>query len=57
MYCDNRVNLMGDIKFNEKGFAQTESIAVQWWKGKHQLVYPPVKGGWKLNMALPWDKR
>ena len=48
---------MGDIRSNEKGFAQTESIAVQWWKGKHQLAYPPVKGGWEIKMALPWDKR
>jgi branched-chain amino acid transport system substrate-binding protein len=47
---------MGDIKFNDKGFAQTESIAVQWWKGKHRLVYPP-HGGWKLKMAPPWDNR
>lgn len=48
---------MGDIKFNDAGFAQTESIAVQWWNGKHQLIYPPVEGGWKLKMAPPWDKR
>ena len=48
---------MGDIKFQDNGFAQTESIAVQWWNGKHQLVYPPVEGGWKLKMAPTWDKR
>jgi len=48
---------MGDIKFNDKGFSQTESIAVQWGDGKHRLVYPPVEGGWKLKMAPPWDDR
>lgn len=48
---------MGDIKFNDKGLALTESIAVQWWDGKHRLVYPPVEGGWKLKMAPPWDGR
>jgi len=48
---------MGDIKFNDAGFSQTESIAVQWWNGKHQLVYPSLAGGWKLKMAPPWDER
>jgi len=48
---------MGDITFNEAGFSKTESIANQWWNGKHQLVYPPVAGGWKLKMAPSWDER
>ena len=49
--------LTGDVKFNDKGLCLTDSIAVQWMDQRHHLVYPPVKGGWKLKMMPPWDER
>lgn len=49
--------VQGDLKFDPAGLALTTSTANQWWKGKHMLVYPPVKGGWQLKLAPPWGQR
>lgn len=49
--------VQGDVKFDANGLALISSTANQWWKGKLQLVYPPVKGGWQLKMAPPWNQR
>ena len=40
----------GDIKFNEKGLAETKSIALQWWDGERMPVWLQVKKVWKLKM-------
>jgi len=49
--------VQGDLKFDKGGLALTTSTANQWWKGKHMLVYPPVKGGWQLKLAPSWEQR
>jgi branched-chain amino acid transport system substrate-binding protein len=43
----------GDMKFNDKGLAETSSIALQWWNGERMPVWPPVKNAknpWKLKL-------
>ncbi len=49
--------VQGDVTFDANGLALISSTANQWWKGKLQLVYPPVKGGWTLKLAPPWNQR
>ncbi len=49
--------VQGDVKFDPAGLALITSSANQWWKGRLQLVYPPVKGGWQLKLAPPWSQR
>ena len=49
--------VMGDLKFDENGLCLITSTANQWWNGKQMLIYPAVKGGWKLKMAPDWGKR
>ena len=46
--------VIGDVKFDAKGLAVTDSIALQWWKGERMPVWPPVKSIWKLKM-IPVD--
>lgn len=47
--------VVGDLKFDETGFALIPSVATQWWQGKHQLIYP--NGSWTYKPAPAWDKR
>jgi branched-chain amino acid transport system substrate-binding protein len=47
--------VVGDLKFDETGFALIPSVATQWWQGKHQLMYPD--GKWTYKPAPAWDKR
>jgi len=47
----------GDVKFSPEGLGLITSNANQWWDGRLMLVYPEVKGGWKLRLAPPWDQR
>ena len=54
---DWKDTVLGDVKYNEKGYAFIPSVALQWWKGKQRLVYPFFPGGWKVKLAPPWDKR
>lgn len=49
--------VQGDVKFDPSGLALISSSANQWFKGRLNLVYPPVKGGWQLKMAPPWNQR
>jgi len=49
--------VMGDVKYDERGYAPFISVALQWWKGEQKLVYPFFKGGWQAKLAPPWDKR
>ena len=49
--------IMGDLKFNEKGLCETNSLGLQWWQGQRRPFWPPVKGGWQVKMMPPWDKR
>jgi len=49
--------VQGDVKYRPDGIALHLSTAHQWWDGKQELVYPFIKGGWKVRMAPPWDKR
>lgn len=47
--------VVGDLKFDESGFALIPSVATQWWQGKHQLMFP--NGTWTYKPAPQWDKR
>ncbi len=47
--------VVGDLKFDNTGFALISSVATQWWHGKHQLIFP--NGTWTYKPAPPWDKR
>src|SRR5574337_853652 len=47
----------GDVTFDANGLGLITSTANQWWDGRLQLVYPPVKGGWQLKLAPPWNQR
>lgn len=49
--------VQGDLKFDANGLSLITSSANQWWKGRLNLVYPSVKGGWQLKLAPPWNKR
>lgn len=49
--------VQGDLKFDAAGLSLITSSANQWWKGRLELVYPAVKGGWQLKLAPPWSKR
>lgn len=49
--------VQGDVQFSPAGLALVSSTANQWWKGRLNLVYPPVENGWKLKLAPPWGKR
>jgi branched-chain amino acid transport system substrate-binding protein len=42
--------IMGDVKYNEKGLASMEFLALQWWDGDRKPVYPP-NPGWKYKPA------
>lgn len=47
--------VVGDLKFDDAGFALIPSVATQWWDGKHELVFP--NGSWTYRPAPAWDKR
>jgi branched-chain amino acid transport system substrate-binding protein len=49
--------LVGDVKYNEQGYAAIPSVALQWWKGEQKLVRPFFPGGWQLKLAPPWNER
>jgi len=49
--------VMGDVKYRPDGTAAFNATANQWWNGEQKLVYPFFKGGWKVKLAPPWDKR
>ncbi len=42
--------LGGDIKFDGKGIAVTQSLALQWWNGERMPVWPPLPSVWKLKL-------
>jgi len=48
---------MGNIKYKSDGTAIFPCAAFQWWDGKLKVAYPFIKGGWKVKVAPPWDKR
>jgi branched-chain amino acid transport system substrate-binding protein len=50
-----RDTVVGDLKFDQTGFALIPSVATQWWQGKHQLIFPD--GNWTYRPAPAWDKR
>jgi len=47
---------MGHLVFKPNGLALFESTASQWWDAKQNLIYPFMKGGWKLKMMPPWGQ-
>jgi branched-chain amino acid transport system substrate-binding protein len=50
--------VMGDVKYDpQTGQALHTSIAVQWWNGSLNLIYPPVRGAQQVKMAPDWNKR
>jgi hypothetical protein len=48
--------VMGHLVFKPNGLALFESTASQWWDAKQNLIYPFMKGGWKLKMMPPWGQ-
>jgi len=48
---------MGDIKYGPDGAASFSQTASQWIDGQLKLVYPPVKGSFKVQPAPAWDQR
>ena len=49
---------LGNLKYNESGYARIDSFAYQWWNGDQYLTYPFIKGvSHKVRLAPPWDKR
>ncbi len=50
--------VMGDVKYDENGYAVAKCGANQWWNGDQHLVYPFLEGvSKKVKLAPPWDKR
>jgi len=50
--------VMGDVKYDENGYAPAECGLNQWWNGDQHLVYPFLKGVTKpIKLAPPWNKR
>jgi len=49
--------VLGDIKYNEQGYAAIPSVALQWWQGEQRLVRPFFPGGHQVQLAPPWNKR
>ncbi len=47
---DFKGTALGEIKFNAKGVARTECLALQWWNGERMPVWPAVPSVWKLKM-------
>ena len=45
--------IMGDLQFNDHGIAETNSLALQWWKGERMPVFPPIKE-WTIKV-IPQD--
>jgi branched-chain amino acid transport system substrate-binding protein len=49
--------VLGDVKYDESGFAPIPSVATQWWQGEQKLVYPFFPGGHQVKLAPPWNER
>jgi branched-chain amino acid transport system substrate-binding protein len=49
--------VIGDVKYGPDGTATFDATANQWIDGRLRLVYPPVEGASKTQVAPPWDKR
>jgi branched-chain amino acid transport system substrate-binding protein len=49
--------VLGDVKYDETGFAAIPSVAAQWWQGEQKLVYPFFPGGHQVRLAPPWNER
>jgi branched-chain amino acid transport system substrate-binding protein len=47
--------VVGDLKFDETGFALIPSVATQWWEGRHELIFP--NGNWTYKPAPAWSAR
>jgi branched-chain amino acid transport system substrate-binding protein len=48
---------MGDVKYGPEGAATFNPTAGQWIDGQLKLVFPSVKGSFKVQEAPAWDKR
>jgi branched-chain amino acid transport system substrate-binding protein len=48
---------MGDVKYGPEGAATFNQTASQWIDGKLKLIFPSVKGSFKVEPAPAWDKR
>jgi branched-chain amino acid transport system substrate-binding protein len=48
---------MGDVKYGPEGAATFNQTANQWIDGQLKLIYPSVKGSFKVQSAPAWDKR
>jgi branched-chain amino acid transport system substrate-binding protein len=42
--------LGGELKFDSKGIAISQSLALQWWNGGRMPVWPPAPSVWKLKL-------
>jgi branched-chain amino acid transport system substrate-binding protein len=47
---------MGDVTFDAAGICETPSVALQWWNGVRQPVWP-ASSSWTLKWAPPWNQR
>ncbi|HJX13276.1 MAG TPA: amino acid ABC transporter substrate-binding protein [Dehalococcoidales bacterium] len=48
---------MGDVTYNDKGFAETPSLALQWMEGKRMPVWPTGVSDYKLQWTPAWNAR
>jgi len=48
---------MGDVKYGPEGAATFDQTANQWIDGQLKLIYPAVKGSFKVQPAPAWDRR
>ena len=55
--AEYKQTVLGDLKFDENGFAPYSQVANQWMDGKQMLFYPIAPEGWKLKLAPDWGKR
>ncbi len=47
---------MGDVTFDSAGICETPSVALQWWNGQREPVWPQSPN-WQLKWMPPWNQR
>jgi len=52
-----RGTTMGDVKYGPEGAATFNQTACQWIDGQLKLIFPSIKGSFKVQPAPLWDKR
>jgi branched-chain amino acid transport system substrate-binding protein len=57
LHTSFKETVMGNVQYGPDGTAIFPCAAFQWWDGKLKVAYPFLKGGWKVKVAPPWNKR